>query len=83
MSQRKDLTIDEVVKDPMIRMLMKADRVDPRAFEVMLRSLADRQGASRNAPAGFLEDPARGRRLSNVARAFGDARKSGEACVSW
>jgi hypothetical protein len=80
MSQRKDLTIDEVVKDPMIRMLMKADRVDPRAFEAMLRSLADEQGLSRKAPPShFLQDPGSGRsrRLSRAARTFN------EACVSW
>ncbi len=41
MPQRRDLTIDEAVRDPMIRLVMKADGVDPRAFEKMLRSLAD------------------------------------------
>ncbi|RWO63698.1 MAG: hypothetical protein E5Y61_04715 [Mesorhizobium sp.] len=85
MSQRKDLTIDEVVKDPMIRMLMQADRVDPRSFETMLRTLADAQGRSRKAPPRFLEDSgqSRSRRLSRLAKAFGQARASGEACVSW
>ncbi|RWL20695.1 MAG: hypothetical protein EOR57_08925 [Mesorhizobium sp.] len=85
MSQRKDLTIDEVLKDPMIRMLMKADRVDPRSFETMLRALADTQGRSHKAPPRFLEDPgqSRSRRLSRVAKAFGQARASGEAYVSW
>ncbi|RWI18296.1 hypothetical protein [Mesorhizobium sp.] len=84
MSQRKDLTIDEVVKDPMIRMLMRADRVDPHAFETMLRSLADAQFRGCKAPPRFLEDPGQSRgRLSRVARAFGQARASGEACVSW
>ncbi|RWQ61116.1 hypothetical protein [Mesorhizobium sp.] len=85
MSQRKDLTIDEVVKDPMIRMLMKADRVDPRSFETMLRTLADAQGRSRKTPPRFLEDhgQSRSRLLSRVAKGFGQARASGEACVSW
>ncbi|SJM29479.1 hypothetical protein [Mesorhizobium delmotii] len=85
MSQRKDLTIDEVVKDPMIRMLMQADRVDPRSFETMLRTLADAQGRSRKAPPRFLEDSghSRSRRLSRVAKAFGQARATGEAYVSW
>ncbi len=85
MSQRKDLTIDEVVKDPMIRMLMQADRVDPRSFETMLRTLADAQGRSRKAPPRFLEDSgqSRSRRLSRLAKAFSQARASGEACVSW
>jgi hypothetical protein len=86
MSQRNDLMIDEVVKDPMIRMLMKADRVDPRAFEAMLRSLAAAQRPGREAlPSRFLEDPGpgRSRRLSRVAKAFGEATAFGEACVSW
>ncbi len=85
MPQRKDLTIDEVVKDPMIRMLMKADGVDPRSFEAMLRSLADAQGRGRKAQPRFLEDPGqmRSRRLSRVAKAFGAARASGEGHVSW
>ena len=46
MSQRKDLTIDEAIRDPMIRLVMKADRVNPRAFEAMLRTVADEQGLS-------------------------------------
>ncbi|MER8482796.1 hypothetical protein [Mesorhizobium sp. M1322] len=85
MSQRKDLTIDEVVKDPIIRMLMKADRVDPRSFETMLRTVADAQGYDRRTPSRFLEDSgqSRSRRLSRVAKAFGEARASGEAHVSW
>lgn len=85
MSQRKDLTIDEVVKDPMIRMLMQADRVDPHAFETMLRSLAAAQLRGGKAPPRFLEDPgqSRSRLLSRVAKGFGQARASGEACVSW
>ena len=85
MSQRKDLTIDEAIRDPMIRLVMKADRVNPRAFEAMLRTVADEQGLSRKAPSGFLADPGSGRsrRLSKVARAFGEAKAFGEACVSW
>ena len=80
MPQRRDLTIDEAVRDPMIRLVMKADGVDPRAFEKMLRSLADAQRGevpllrSRDEP---------GQRLSRVASAFGRARAAGEACVSW
>lgn len=79
MSQRKDLTIDEVVKDPMIRMLMKADHVDPRAFETMLRALADEQGLGGKVRPGFLEDSGSGRsrRLSRISKPFN------EASVSW
>ena len=79
MSQRKDLTIDEVVKDPMIRLLMKADRVEPRAFETMLRALADEQGLGSKVLPRFLEDSGSGRsrRLSRVSKPFN------EAPVSW
>ncbi len=35
-----DLTIDEVMTDPMIRTVMRADRVEPRQFETLLRRLA-------------------------------------------
>ena len=81
MSQRKDLTIDEAIRDPMIRLVMKADRVNPRAFEAMLRTVADEQGLSRAAESSsyFLQDPgsARSRRLSRSAHSFK------EACVSW
>jgi hypothetical protein len=78
MSQRNELTIDEVVKDPMIRMLMKADRVDPATFEAMLRSLAHAQG-KRRAASSFRspKDPGRGWPLSKVAKTLG------EACPSW
>ncbi|OBQ70667.1 hypothetical protein EB233_25565 [Mesorhizobium erdmanii] len=79
MPQRRDLTIEEAVRDPMIRLVMKADGVDPRAFESMLRSLAKR----REVP--LLRSRARDGhgQLSRVASAFGRARAAGEACVSW
>jgi len=85
MSQRKDLTIDEAIRDPMIRLVMKADRVDPRAFEATLRSLAAAQAPVRKAPPRFLEDsgPTRSRQLSRIANAFGEAKAFNEACVSW
>ena len=83
MSQRKDLTIDEAIRDPMIRLVMKADRVDPRAFEATLRSLAAAQAPGRKAPPRFLEDSARSRQLSRIANAFGEAKAFNEACVSW
>jgi hypothetical protein len=84
MPQRRDLTIEEAVRDPMIRLVMKADGVDPSAFETMLRSLADAQ--RRNVPlVRSLEASSGGRgpRLARVASAFGRARATGEACVSW
>lgn len=37
---RDNLTIDELLRDPLTRSLMKADRVDPSALEAVLRSLA-------------------------------------------
>ena len=92
MPQRRDLTIDEAVRDPMIRLVMKADRVNPRAFEAMLRTVADEQGLSGTAPSSyFLQDAGsvRSRRLSRSAHSFNEARSfkeagfSKEACVSW
>ncbi len=82
MPQRRDLTIDEAVRDPMIRLVMKADGVDPRAFERMLRSLADAQD---DVPSLRSLDDADegGQPLTWVASAFGRARAVGEACVSW
>ncbi|MBZ9808965.1 hypothetical protein LB542_02110 [Mesorhizobium sp. BR1-1-9] len=82
MPQRRDLTIDEAIRDPMIRLVMKADGVDPRAFETMLRTLA----GSQHGEVPLLrssEEFGRGLRLSRVATAFGRARAAGEACVSW
>jgi hypothetical protein len=84
MPQRRDLTIDEAVRDPMIRLVMKADGVDPRAFETMLRSLADAQ--RRDVPLLRSQEEStdgRRQRLSRVASAFGRVRAAGEACVSW
>ncbi|TPM35201.1 hypothetical protein FJ967_20935 [Mesorhizobium sp. B2-3-4] len=84
MPQRRDLTIDEAVRDPMIRLVMKADGVDPRAFETMLRTLAD--GQRREVPLLRSREATRERnngQLSRVANAFGRARAAGEACVSW
>ncbi|MER9653939.1 hypothetical protein NKJ26_10515 [Mesorhizobium sp. M0152] len=84
MPQRRDLTIDEAVRDPMIRLVMKADGVDPHAFEKMLRSLAGARESHRDVPLlRSPEDSRRGQRLSRVASAFGRARAAGEACVSW
>ncbi len=81
MPQRRDLTIEEAVRDPMIRLVMKADGVDPRAFESMLRSLAKR----REVPLLRSREASRDGhgQLSRVASAFGRATAAGEACVSW
>ncbi|HET6234661.1 MAG TPA: hypothetical protein VFE41_06800 [Acetobacteraceae bacterium] len=37
-----DLTVDEIMAEPIVRELMQADRVDPAAFEALLRSIAAR-----------------------------------------
>ncbi|MBN9219355.1 MAG: hypothetical protein J0I79_15505 [Mesorhizobium sp.] len=82
MPQRRDLTIDEAVRDPMIRLVMKADGVDPRAFEKMLRSLAEERREVPLLRSGEQSPDGHGQ-LSKVASAFGRARAAGEACVSW
>ena len=43
----QDLTIEGALTDPMVRALMKADGVDPRAFEALLRSSARNLRADR------------------------------------
>ncbi len=46
----RDLTIDSVLEDPMIRAAMRADRVDARDFERLLRSAAGRLETKSAAP---------------------------------
>lgn len=77
MQTRKDLTIDEAIRDPMIRLVMKADGIDPKAFERMLRSRAPDQ-APGNIPPSFLQDSGSGRarRLRHFAKPFGEASAS-------
>ncbi len=40
-AQRTDLTIDDALSDPMIAIVMKADRVDPRALRDLLQGVRD------------------------------------------
>ncbi|TPN84853.1 hypothetical protein FJ987_25920 [Mesorhizobium sp. CU2] len=77
MQKRKDLTIDEAIRDPMIRLVMKADGVDPKAFERMLRLRAAEQAWSDFLPS-FLQDSGSGRsrRLRHFAKPFGEASAS-------
>ena len=77
MQKRKDLTIDEAIRDPMIRLVMKADGIDPKAFERMLRSRAAEQALGEVPPA-FLEGSGSGRtrRLRHFAKPFGEASAS-------
>jgi hypothetical protein len=42
--EEAQLTIEELLTDPIVRDLMQADRVDPMALESLLRSLPGRQG---------------------------------------
>ena len=46
--QNLDLTIAEVLSDPVIGAAMRADHVDPRGFETLLRSTARRLDESRH-----------------------------------
>nr|WP_192256804.1 hypothetical protein [Mesorhizobium silamurunense] len=77
MQKRKDLTIDEAIRDPMIRLVMKADGIDPGAFERMLRSRAAQQVPGDEVLPSFLEDSGSGRaRLRHFAKPFGEASAS-------
>lgn len=40
-------TLRDLMTDPLVRSVMRADRVDPRALEAMLRSLAVRAKPAR------------------------------------
>ncbi|WFP75721.1 hypothetical protein [Mesorhizobium sp. WSM4906] len=77
MQKHKDLTIDEAIRDPMIRLVMKADGIDPKAFERMLRSRAADQAPDGVLPS-FLQDSGSGRsrRLRHFAKPFGEASAS-------
>jgi hypothetical protein len=78
MQKRKDLTIDEAIRDPMIRLVMKADGIDPKAFERMLRSRAAEQAPDDEIPPSFLANSGTGRarRLRHFAKPFGEAPAS-------
>jgi coproporphyrinogen III oxidase-like Fe-S oxidoreductase len=78
MQKRKDLTIDEAIRDPMIRLVMKADGIDPKAFERLLRSRAADQALDEDLPSSFLQDSGSGRtrRLRHFAKPFGEASAS-------
>ncbi len=78
MLQRRDLTIDEAVRDPMIRLVMKADGIDPKAFERMLRQRAAEQALGDEVLPSFLQDSGSGRarRLRHFAKPFGEASAS-------
>jgi hypothetical protein len=41
-----DLTVEDVLAEPIVRDLMRADRVDPAAFEALLRSAARPPGCT-------------------------------------
>jgi len=78
MQKRKDLTIDEAIRDPMIRLVMKADGIDPKAFERMLRQRAAEQAPGDEVLPSFLQDSGSGRarRLRHSAKPFGEASAS-------
>ncbi len=57
MSCNRDLTLDEALADPMIGAALRADRVDLRQFETLLRSTARRLDARRgpaSRPTAFM-----------------------------
>jgi hypothetical protein len=70
-------TIDEIMRDPMVRALMLADRVDIARFEAKLRSLSR---AVRQGPAAVAREPRDGAAepllplVSGLKRAVGAVR---------
>jgi hypothetical protein len=57
MMLRNEPTIGELMADPLIRSVMRADRVDAQAFEAMLHALARRVAGQREAAAAYLRRP--------------------------
>lgn len=49
---KKDLTVPDVINDPMIRILNKADRISDRAFAQLMESAARVTQRSRRVLAG-------------------------------
>ena len=73
MSCDRDLTLDEALADPVIGAALRADRVDPRQFEALLRGAARRLDARRG-PAS---------RPTAALAARGNARPSAGGCRAW
>ena len=76
MSWNRDLTLDEALADPMIGAALRADRVDPREFELLLRSTARRLEPGLDARRG----PAARLTASLAARA---CRPVAGECCAW
>jgi len=49
-SDRREPTMTELLSDPIIIAVMKADRVDPIALEAQLRSMTQSSAATRHVP---------------------------------
>jgi hypothetical protein len=96
-TSRADPTIDELLDDPLTRAVMRADRVDPRELEAMLRALASliarRAGRSAgdavervpldpNAGGRFLRSMGRGRSKSSRGLAARPAMRAHPRGVS-
>jgi hypothetical protein len=47
-----ELSIDEMLADPVVRALMAADRVDPEELRALLRSVADCRSVRASEPDG-------------------------------
>jgi hypothetical protein len=44
-----ELTVPEILSDPIVQAVMEADRVDPRALEVQLQTIANQLSAVQHA----------------------------------
>jgi hypothetical protein len=53
-----ELTVEEMMAEPIVRDLMRADHVDPAAFEALLRSIAARSPGSTAQPGPQRRRPA-------------------------
>ena len=71
----RELTVEEIVTDPMVRDLMRVDHVEPDAFQELLRSLASRSLAHRTVSPSL--------RQKRMLRQFGKtpARNAARVCT--
>ena len=71
----RELTLEEVLADPVIGAAMRADHVDPRRFEILLRTTARRLDRAR--------DPVLPAACTIAARMRASGTWAQGACAGW
>jgi hypothetical protein len=85
-TSRLDLTLDDLLGDPMTHAVMKADRVDPSELEAMLRALAPRIALPAGRTTGDAHDgervPSDRQAVGRFLRAMDRGRNEMPRCLS-